>query len=117
VRVHHQLARRVRVHAREQDHPPAADAPRDVLDSRGLRAPGFEPLAHEPLLALGLAQMFREGAPSSGSPAMPGARRSCVSACSSIEWTSVRYFVSWSPVLFAVMPPYYPASGSRESQP
>src|SRR3954453_10401703 len=32
----------------------------------------------------------------SGSPASSGARRICVSACSSIEWTSVRYLTSCS---------------------
>src|SRR5436190_18072178 len=32
----------------------------------------------------------------SGSPAISGARRICVSACSSIEWTSVRYLTSCS---------------------
>src|SRR3954452_16839216 len=31
----------------------------------------------------------------SGSPAMSGAVRSWASACSSMEWASVRYFVSW----------------------
>ena len=43
---------------------------------------------------------------SSRSPATRGARRICASACSSIEWTSVRYLVSCSSI--SVMPRCYP---------
>src|SRR4051795_7872573 len=45
---------------------------------------------------------------SSGSPAMPGARSICTSACSSIEWASVRYLVICSSGLETGMPPGYP---------
>jgi hypothetical protein len=60
VRVHGELARRVRVHAREQDHAPAADPAGHVLDRRRRRPAALELLAHQPLVLLGLAQVLGE---------------------------------------------------------
>src|SRR4051812_15705721 len=54
---------------------------------------------------------------SSGLPATRGARRSCASACSSIECTSVRYLVSCSSRLRSVMKCDYPATDGLASRP
>src|SRR5919202_4849306 len=54
----------------------------------------------------------RYAAESSGSPAMSGAVRSCASACSSIEWASVRYFVSCSWMSAVIAPPVASSGGS-----
>src|SRR3954469_6572001 len=50
---------------------------------------------------------------SSGPPAMPGANLSWAIACSSMEWTSVRYFVSCSS---KVMASDYPLGGALRKQ-
>lgn len=62
VRVHRQLARRVRVRPSEQHHPPAARASGQVLGPRGRGGALAESLPDETLLLFGLAQVLDEHA-------------------------------------------------------